>query len=108
MEKEYILCAANHYNDGEKHHFQPRNIESGFVICGRRHHNCISTFALMVGFPYDEKGLELMRTEEQGFLTNMDRFVDRLEALEIAKNANQLLPDERINEHVGLFSENLY
>jgi hypothetical protein len=108
MDKEYILCAANHYDDGKEHHAQPKNIKTGFVICGHRHHCCIGMFALMVGFPYNEKGLELMRTEEQGFLTNTNRFVDRLEALEIAKNANQLKPDERINEHVGLFSENLY
>ena len=105
---EYILCAANYYNDGIKHHHQPRNIEIGFVVCGRRHHNCIATFALMVGFPYDEKGIKLMNTEEQGFLTNKDRFVGRLEALDIARKANQLKPDEGINERIGLYSENLY
>jgi len=108
INKEFILCAANHYDDGVKHTFSPRNIETGFVVCGRRHHNCIQTFAKIVGFPYDEKGLELMRTEEQGFLTSKDRFVNRLEALEIAKEANQLKPDEGVNEHIGLFSENLY
>jgi len=108
MDKEYILCAANHYNDDKEHHHQPKNIVHGFVICGRRHHNCISTFALMVGFPYDDNGLKLMNTEIQGFLTNTNRFVDRLEALDIAIKANQLLPDERINERLGLFSENLY
>lgn len=108
MDREFILCAANHYNDGVEHHAQPKNIKTGFVVCGHRHHSCIAMFALMVGFPYDERGLELMRTEEQGFLTNTNRFVDRLEALEIAKNANQLKPDERINEVIGLFSENLY
>ena len=105
---EYIICAANYYNDGIEHHHQPRNIEIGFVVCGRRHHNCITTFAMIVGFPYDEKGIEVMRTEEQGFLTNTDRFVDRLEALEIARKANQLKPDERVNEVIGLYSENLY
>lgn len=107
MDKEYILCAANHYDDGIEHHGMPKNIKTGFVICGRRHHNCIAMFALMVGFPYDENGLKLMNTEEQGFLTNTDRFVDRKEALEIAEAANQLLPDERISG-VGLLSENLY
>ena len=49
-----------------------------------------------------------MNTEEQGFLTNTNRFVSRLEALEIARKANQLKPDEPINEHIGLYSENLY
>ncbi len=41
--KEYILSAANYYNDGKKHEHQPNNIEIGFVVCGRRHHNCIGT-----------------------------------------------------------------
>lgn len=114
MDKEYILCAANYYDDGIEHHHQPNfsslgeDIKTGFVVCGRRHHNCITTFAMIVGFPYNERGLEIMRTEEQGFLTNTNRFVSRLEALRIAKEANQLLPDERINESIGLYSENLY
>lgn len=101
--KEYILCAANHYDDGEKQIHGPKNIESGFVICGRRHHNCISIFAKMVGFPYDEKGLKLMNTEEQGFLTNTDRFVSREEAAKIAFESGQIK-----KETTRLFSEDLY
>jgi len=101
--KEYILCAANHYDDGEKTVHGPKNIETGFVICGRRHHNCISIFAKMVGFPYDEKGIALMRTERQGFLTNEDRFVEREEAAQIAFEAGQ------IKQHkIVLYSEDLY
>lgn len=101
--KEYILCAANHYDDGKEHHHQPKNIETGFVICGRRHHNCISTFAIMVGFPYDENGKALMRTERQGFLTNEDRFVEREEGAQIAFEAGQ------ITQHkIVLYSEDLY
>jgi hypothetical protein len=101
--KEYIICAANHYDDGEKQIHGPKNIESGFVICGRRHHNCISIFAKMVGFPYDENGLKLMNTEEQGFLTNTDRFVSREEAAEIAFAAGQIK-----EQTTRLFSEDLY
>ena len=101
--KEYILCAANHYDDGEKQIHGPKNIESGFVICGRRHHNCISVFAKMVGFPYDENGFKLMNTEEQGFLTNTDRFVSREEAAEIAFAAGQIK-----EQTTRLFSEDLY
>jgi len=29
-----ILCAANHYDDGKEHTHMPRNISSGFVVCG--------------------------------------------------------------------------
>ena len=107
MEKETILCAANHYDDGVHYSHSPLNIKSGFVICGRRHFNCIAIFAKMVGFPYDENGLKLMRTEEQGFITNTNRWVDRLEALEIAKAANQVITGEG-NSNIGLFSEDLY
>ncbi len=105
--KEYILCAANHYDDGEKQIHGPKNIESGFVICGRRHHNCISIFAQMVGFPYDERGLRLMNTEIQGFLTSTDRFVGREEALEIALRENQVKDIKQIRGQ-RLFSEDLY
>jgi len=105
--KEYILCAANYYNDGNKNVHTCRNIKEGFVICGRRHHNCIAIFALMRGFPYSEESHKLMATEIQGFITNTDRFVDRLEALEIARAANQLITGEG-NSRLGLFSEDLY
>jgi len=105
--KEYILCAANHYDDGIVHTHGCKNIETGFVICGRRHHNCISTFAQIYGFPYNENALNINKTEVQGFITNTDRFVTRLEALEIAKNSNQLITD-KVNERLGLFSEDLY
>ena len=86
--KEYILCATNHYDDGEKQIHGPKNIESGFVICGRRHHNCISIF---VG------------EYEQGFLTNTNRFVDREEAAKIAFDYGQIKEETK-----RLFSEDLY
>lgn len=105
--KEYILVAANHYDDGTEHYHQPRNITSGFVIPGRRHHNCIALFSLMVGFPYDERGIKLMNTEIQGFLTNTDRFVGREEALEIARAAGQVLDESDVRGN-RLHSEDLY
>lgn len=111
MEKqEYILCAANHYNDGLSHTHKPKNIEIGFVICGRRHHNCISIFAQMVGFPYSPEGMKLHQTEIQGFLTNTDRFVTRKEAYKIAFEADQIIgPNKGYSENsIGLTSEDLY
>ncbi len=82
-------------------------IKTGFVICGRRHHNCIHTFALMVGFPYDENGLKLMRTEEQGFITNLNRFVGREEAQVIALAAGQVKDIAGLRGDI-LYSEDLY
>lgn len=107
---EYIICAANHYDDGKKHVHQPKNITSGFVVCGRRHHNCINIFALIVGFPYDDRGNEIHKTEVQGFLTNSNRFVDRQEAYKIAFAADQIIgPNKGCPENsIGLTSEDLY
>ena len=102
--EEYILCAANHYDDGKIHAHQPNNITSGFVICGHRHHNCIGTFAQMVGFPYSKESQKLQNTEIQGFLTNTNKFVDRQEAAEIAFSAHQIQDISLTKLH----SEDLY
>lgn len=106
--KQYILCAANWYNDGVNHTHSPANIMTGFVICGRRHHNCISIFAMMVGFPYDEKGMKLHQTEVQGFLTNNNLFVSRKEALKIATEAKQLIHEVKLDSNIGLTSEDVW
>lgn len=98
-----ILCAANHYDDKIEHVHQPKNITSGFVVCGRRHHNCINTFAMIVGFPYDEQGHEIHRTEIQGFITSDNNFVTRREAAEIAFDAGQIT-----EKKTTLYSEDIY
>ena len=108
--KEYILCAANRYDDGEKHEHQPININRGFVVCGRRHHNCIQTFTQIVGFPYNENGHRIHNTEVQGFLTNTNRFVTRKEAYKIAFEADQIIGPNKgsAKNSIGLTSEDLY
>jgi hypothetical protein len=96
--KEYILSAAIHYNDGNKHEHQPKNIEQGVVIGGRRHHNCFMTlFALKGKDGYEKKSIT------QGFITSFDRFVDRVEGAKIAHAAKQTAQLES-----PLFSEDLY
>lgn len=58
--------------------------------------------------PFDDQPrLHVLRNEEQGFLTNTDRFVGREEGLEIALKADQVmdLTDVRGNK---LHSEDLY
>ena len=45
-EGEYILCAANHFDDGKVYVHVPTNIKTGFVVCGQRHHNCFYTVAI--------------------------------------------------------------
>lgn len=108
--EEWIICAANHYDDDTVHNHQPVNVKKGFVTTGRRHHNCISTFAQIAGFPYSEHGQDIHNTEEQGFLTNLNRFVDRKEAFKIASAAGQITgPNKGQSENsIGLTSEDLY
>jgi hypothetical protein len=96
--KEYILCAAIYYKDGITHVHQPKNIESGVVICGRRHHNCFSVLSALAGSGNYNKS-----TVEQGFVTSKDRFVNRTEAGNIAFTSGQI--KETTN---CLFSEDLY
>ena len=110
MGKIKIICAANFYNDGKKHGHQPENIEIGFITAGRRHHNCIGTFAQIVGFPYTAKGQRIRQTEIQGFLTNKNKFVDRQTAYQIAFRADQIIgPNKGCPENsIGLTSEDLY
>ena len=105
----YIICSAIWFNDSKEHNHQPKNIKSGFVISGRRHHNCYASFqSIGKSLGYDKtlivkKGVSLEERETQGFLTNTDLFVDRKEGGEIAYKAGQtqiLL--------TRLFSEDLY
>lgn len=99
---EYIICAAIHFEDGKKHEHQPKNIESGFVVAGRRHHNCFMTVVDCRGGDVD-KELRNFKEEEQGFLTSKDRFVNRKEGGEIAYAAGQTADLRKC-----LFSEDLY
>ena len=104
---ERIICAANYYNDGKSEVHSCKNIEVGFVICGHRHHNCIGTFAKMVGFPYSDEAHKLQNTEIQGFLTSKNRFVSREEGLIIALRENQAMNIKEVRGN-RLFSEDLY
>ena len=106
---EFISCAAIWFNDGKKYNHQPKNINSGFVVLGRRHHNCFSSIqSIGKAIGYDKtiivkKGIIVEERETQGFLTSTDRFVDRIEAAQIAYVAKQI--DKPLNK---LFSEDLY
>lgn len=96
---EYILCAAIWFDDEKEHVHQPKNIKTGLVLCGHRHH-CI--------FPQTQKSVaqrqkDGIKQEIQGFLTNTNRFVDRTEAGKIAFDAKQT------KKHCStLYSEDLY
>lgn len=100
---EYIICAAIHFNDGKKHLHQPRNITEGFVICGRRHHNCFTIAALLNGGSVTSYMSEVNGKLIQGFFTSKDIFVTRKEAGKIAFEQKQISKQTDC-----LFSEDLY
>jgi hypothetical protein len=94
-----VVCAANKYETGLK-----KPGDGGMVFIGVRHHCPIMRNNM---FPYRE--ILERDTEVQGFVDQYGVFMDRKEALQVAKEAGQLniariktWPD---NE---LFSEDLY
>ncbi|MCK9543679.1 MAG: hypothetical protein M0R03_16795 [Novosphingobium sp.] len=91
----YILCSAIWVDDKKDYAHQPKNIPSGFAVCGQRHCNCFAILQL-IGIPYKNRCI-------QGFLTSDTRFVDRIEGAKIAFNANQTEED-----YGYLQSEDLY
>jgi hypothetical protein len=97
--KEYIICAAIHVNNGKVYVHQPKNITTGFVICGRRHHNCFATLSLINDEPKDK--LVMI----QGFLTNEDKFYNRSDSYKIAVESGQTIDDSAAKT---LISEDLY
>ena len=115
MSKEFILCAAIWVDDGLKHGQQPKNIGVGFIVCGRRHHNCYQTIKDLKGDVNEYfKSLNMSDgsyRSHQGFITSLDRYVDRKEGWVIAKANNQvqfgLSATESESDSI-LISENLY
>lgn len=95
--KEQVICAAIWYKNDLKYLHQPKNVQKGVVICGRRHHNCVQIRSLI------SVGINQQCRSVEGFITTKDRFVDRKEAAIIAYDAGQVE-----YETLELFSENLY
>lgn len=107
MLNEFIICAAVWFPIDQKFEFQPDNIETGLVICGRRHGNCFHTKTLLCD-SLREKIKHV--TPKQGFVTNENHFVDRFDAVRIAKAANQVKADTGELLQLGdeLVSEDLW
>jgi hypothetical protein len=110
MGKELILCAAIHYDDGIFHYHQPLNIKTGFVISGYRH---CQIYSAVVGLLFN-KNINMLEENEckikfnkvEGFLSNLNNFYTREQALIIAEKTKQILKDNIIGNQ--LLSENLY
>jgi hypothetical protein len=105
--KEYILCSAVWYKELElKFNFSsnvlPVNCDKGLVFCGFRHVHCIRTMSSITG---KRSVTAEVGHYVQGFLTSENRFVDRKEGLQIAKNSKQIIHKNFLNQ---LFSEDLW
>lgn len=83
-----IMCAAIHFDDGKKHRYQPDNIKTGFVIAGRRHSDVMYTVVLL----NQGKRIDVI-DETEGFLTTDNKFLNRFESYEVAKDQKQLICD---------------
>lgn len=107
--KEKILCSAVWYKDFPHiknteiplDRYLPKNCDTGVVFLGHRHGQCIYSKYVITGLRDAESGKYI-----QGFLTNLNRFVDRQEAWNIAKEANQII---KVSGAEGtLYSEDLW
>ena len=105
--KEYILCSAVWYKelphikntDVPLNSYLPKNCDSGAVFTGLRHGQCIYLKCAVTGLRDAESGEHI-----QGFLTNLNRFVDREEGAKIHITNGGVLKYSRDE----LFSEDLY
>jgi hypothetical protein len=107
---EYITCAAIWYKDLPTQVYPPKNIDKGLVVCGHRHSNCIDIMKSLAGLRTTQFGPDSVGETIQGFMTSRHRFVDRQEAMSIAKSTGQvdLSINQLGNPMIGLFSEDLY
>lgn len=112
---ESILCAAIYVDTGqsENPNSSANSPETGIVFCGFRHNDCFtplnawkaelqeSRYAryVAIGAIYPDQ----LYGSRQGFLTSTGRFVDREEAMLIARSAGQTTVAK-----TGLISEDLY
>ncbi|CDF98294.1 hypothetical protein ACIRXL_02895 [Avibacterium paragallinarum] len=105
MHPELIVCAAIKFIERTQKEIDLNRKGTEFIVPMVRHYSPDGQDVLDSLYPiYENKELEEI---EQGFLTNKSRFVNRKEALAIAKANNQIKfdigyePDE-------LYSEMLY
>ena len=94
FDREFILCASLKFHDN--------------IVSGHRHSDCYELIRKMCPNIADTS---LPQREDQGFLTSLNRHVDRKEGWNIAKENNQIkwgLNASDDNEESQLISENLY
>ena len=99
IEKEYILCAAIKRKtpiNVDSKNYKTSTLDDDDIYSieiGRRHNDIMARF-----------GKDVLNLTQQGFYTSFGRFVNREEALQIAKESGQI--KKTISNQ--LFSEDLY
>ena len=89
--EEFILCASVMYE--------------GKIISAHRHGDCHRLIRALLGDEADEK----VGRKDQGFLTSLNRHVDRAEGFKIAKENNQIIHTMFDNYETGILtSQDLY
>jgi hypothetical protein len=96
-----IICAAVWFQDGKKYTHQPKNIETGIVVTGWRHHNCFYTAYALQNFDLNKRRPKNI----QGFLTSDNKFLTRNKAFVLARKTGQVGNKHGRQE---LASEDLY
>lgn len=108
---ERIKCAAIWYKHLKPTHEEklenPSNIEEGLVVLGHRHADIILNVYNLTGLRSSSLGQKATGPSQQGFVTNLDRFVNREEAALIAVKAGQI-KDFNEFDPSRLFSEDIY
>lgn len=102
---EYVICAAVHYDDGISYEHQPKNVATGIVVAGRRHHNAIMTVHILADMSLEKAKKFRAMKQIQGFITSRDRFLNRQEAWLLAVEVGQIETDVKEGT---MFSEDLY
>ena len=89
---EIIICAAIKLED------------TGKIYYGHRHNHCITAMTDNLSWYMNRQEISKLKTI-QGFITSNNRFVDRKEAMIIAKENNQIISNSNSDK---LYSEDLY
>ena len=100
-----ILCAAIWYKELPTQKFLAKNQDRGIIVCGHRHPHIIDQMLMLTGKRTVTNAVDGVGEYEQGFLTSDNRFVDRKEAITIAKNAGQITHNNYLTQ---LHSEDIY
>lgn len=104
---ERIYSAAIWYKklEIERKLHNPTNIDEGIVVCGHRHADIITTVFNLTGLRTCTNGEDCTGESVQGFVTDSNRFVNRVTAKVIAEKAGQIINPTKFNE---LYSEDIY